>query len=119
MGGTPIFAIIRYKIKLCANASVSSRVKGVVCGRRGVVIKSIVSIDYGFSAVLRAGVRISTGWGLFMSSSPPIIAQSSVVGIKGSSFIPIKCVAGCQSEWGVVNANTLFPTLPRLHGSFW
>ncbi len=90
------------------------------------VIKSIVSIDYGFSAVLRAGVRISTGWGLCMSSSPPIIAQSSVAGIKDNtlidasegripnldeiasipggpfyedgSTIPIEFVAGCQGE---------------------
>ncbi len=37
--------------------------------------------------VLRFVVRISTGRGLHMPSSPPIIAQSSVAEIKGYALI--------------------------------
>ncbi len=74
--------------------------------------------------VLCVGVRILTGWGLRLPSSPPITAQSSVAGTKDyalidayggcipyldeiaympggpfsddGSSIPIECVAGCQ-----------------------
>ncbi len=78
------------------------------------VIKSIVSIDYGFSAVLRAGVRISTGWGLRIPSSSPIIAQNFVAGIKGYALIdacgriPRLDEIACMPDGAIFNDKALF-----------
>ncbi len=51
--------------------------------------------------VRRVGVRILTGWGMYMPSPSPIIAQISAAGINGYALIDAcGCRIPCLDEIG-------------------